>query len=49
MAPLLSASAAEVDYFRGCAQRLTCVATIGGLSELSVPAVKGCRHHLACR
>jgi amidase len=41
MAPLLSASAAEVDRFRGCAQRLTCIATIGGLAELSVPAVEG--------
>lgn len=41
MAPLLAASAAEVDQFRSRAQRLTCIATIAGLPELSVPVVTG--------
>lgn len=41
MAPLLQASAEEIEDFRQRAQRLTCIAGIGGLPELSIPLVNG--------
>jgi amidase len=41
MAPLLEASDAEIEDFRQRAQRLTCIAGIGGLAELSIPLVHG--------
>lgn len=41
MAPLLETSDADIEDFRQRAQRLTCIAGIGGLPELSLPLVSG--------
>ena len=41
MAPLLGADGAQIEQFRQRAQRLTCIAGIGGLPELSLPLVRG--------
>jgi amidase len=44
IAPLLAASAAELESFRSRAMALTCIAGLGGLPQVSLPAalVDGC-------
>lgn len=39
VAPLLTASAADIDAIRACCFRITCIAGLGGLPQVSIPFI----------